>query len=240
MRIYEKIVMQWNGQSYVTIYSESYDYNGQVALLCGASTAQQNLQGEQSGFFSNAMGQAQQIFGNDSQVFNSLMKTFAPTVAAGPSQEGFSAGEKSNLNSQAITASGQAYKNAKAAVGNAEASQGGGMAVLPGGAKVGTDANLAISSANNTANQLGQITQADYDQGSKNYSQAVQGLAGAGNVFNSATGAEDAATSAGNAASNTANQVASENQSWLSSVTGALGGVVGAATTGGLGLLKKP
>lgn len=232
MKIYTRIVMQWDGNRYVTTESESFDYHGPVELLCGASTEQKNLQGEQSGFFSNAMGQAQQIFGNDSQVFNSLMKTFAPTVAAGPSQQGFSAGEKANLNSQAITQTGQAYKNAKSAVGNAEAAQGGGITVLPSGAKVGSDVNLAVGAANQTATELGQINQADYDQGNKNYNEAVQGLAGAGNVFNSATSSEDAATGAGNAAENTANQVASENQSWVQSVTGALGGIAGAAAGG--------
>lgn len=229
MQIFTKIVMQWDGHKYVTTESESFDYCGPVELCCGATAAQNNLANEQSSFFGNAVDQAQQIFGKDSTVFNSLMKTFAPTVAAGPSQQGFSAGEKSNLDSQAITQSGQAYKNAKAATGNAEAAQGGGMAVLPGGAKVGADANLAISSANNTANELGQINQADYDQGNKNYNEAVSGMAGASNVFNSATGASEGATGAGSAAASTANQVSQENQSWVQSVTGALGGIAGAA-----------
>lgn len=229
MKVYTRIVMQWDGNRYVTTESESFDYVGPVSLLCGATSAQNNLANEQSSFFSNAIQQSQQIFGKDSTIFNSLMKTFAPTVAAGPSQEGFSAAEKSNLQSQAITETGQAYKNAKAAVGNAEAAQGGGMSVLPGGARVGADINLATSAANQTANELGQINQADYDQGHKNYDEAVSGMMNAGNVFNSSTSAEEGATGAGNSAASTANQVAQENQSWVQSVTGALGGIAGAA-----------
>ena len=37
------------------------------------------------------------------------------------------------MNSQAITGVGQAYKNAKAAVGNQEAAVGGGNVTLPSG-----------------------------------------------------------------------------------------------------------
>lgn len=231
MKIYTRIKLQWDGTRYVLENSESFEYSGPVAKACGATGAQKTIQAQQQSFFGNAQQQAQQLFGNDSQVFGDLMKTFAPTVAAGPSQEGFSPGELSNLNSTAITATGQAYKNAKSAVGNAEAAQGGGISQLPGGAQVGADVGLAESAANQTATQLSGIKQADYTQGNANYDKAVAGLAGAPNVFNSSTGATDAAINAGTAASSSANQVAQENQSWVQSVTGALGGVAGAAAS---------
>ena len=109
--------------------------------------------------------QAQEVFGNSSQVFNQLLSTFAPIVAAGPSQQGFSQQELANLNSQAITGVGQNYKNAKEAVGEAEAAQGGGNLALPSGAEVGTDLSLASSAANQTSAEESQITAANYQTG---------------------------------------------------------------------------
>lgn len=232
MKIYTKLVLQWNegADKYLPVVEESYEYDGPVALCCGATGAQNTIQTGQMNAYTQMNQQAQAVFGQDSQVFNQLQSTFAPTVAAGPSQQGFSPTENANLQSQAITESGQAYKSAKSAVGEAVAAQGGGNnAALTSGTNTGIDINVADSAAANTANQLGQITQANYQTGRQNYDTAVAGLAGSTNVFNSATNAGNAATGAGSAASTTANQIATQNNSWIQSVTGALGGVAGAA-----------
>lgn len=178
------------------------------------------------------IGQAQQVFGNSSTVFNNLMSTFQPVVAAGPSQQGFSPTELSALNSQAITSVGQGYNNAKEALGDQLAGAGGGTSVLPGGVGIGVRDSLAENAANQTSSELNQITQADYATGRQNYLNAVQGEAAAPGVFGTSAGFAGEATGAGSSAANTANQIATQQNSWMQAVTGALGGVAGAATTG--------
>jgi hypothetical protein len=239
MRVITKAVYQWSDEriKYVKIYDEGYEYNGPVELTCGSTQAQNSIQGSQMSFLNQAQSQASTVFGGASQAFNSLMTAFAPTVAAGPSQQGFSQQQLSNLNSQAITQTGAAYKNAKEAVGEAQSSVGGGNTSLPSGTQTGEDLGLAESAANQTSSQLSQITQAGYQQGNQNYNAAVAGELNAPNVFNAATSASNAATGAGSAAASTANQIATQNQSWVGAVTGLAGALGGAALTGGLSTL---
>lgn len=207
--------------------------------MCGATGAQNAIEGQQQSFYGTMINQAQQVFGNSSQVFNNLMSTFQPIVAAGPNQQGFSATELSALNSQAITNVGQGYNNAKEAVGNSLAAQGGGTAVLPGGAGIGVQDSLAENAANQTSSELNQITQANYSTGRQNYLNAVQGEMAAPGVFGTAANFAGEATGSGTAAANTANQIATQQNSWVQAVTGALGGIAGAATTGGFNLLGQ-
>lgn len=231
MKIHVETVWAWSEESkqYTKISDKSYDYYGEVELACGASPDQEAVQDAQMGYMAQAASQSAAIFGADSQVYSSLMATFAPIVAAGPGQEGFSPAEKANLNSEAITETGQSYKNAKEAVGESQSSVGGGNTSLPSGTQTGEDLQLAESGANQTASELGQITQADYNQGNQNYNQAVAGEMAAPGVFNGATSAVNSLTGSSSAAGNTANQIAQENNSWVQGVTGALGGIAAAA-----------
>lgn len=224
--------IEWDGTRYVEVYSEGVEHEGPIALCCGASSQQTETYNQQTQLSQQIMQQGQQVFGSASQVFSDLVSSLAPTVAAGPNQEGFSQAEKSALNSQAITNAGVAYKNAKAATGNAIAAQGGGNTSLTSGANLGIQANLASSASQNTADQLNQINLNDYATGRQNYDTAVSDLTNSTNVFNAATNADNSATSALNGQANTANQIASQNNSWVNAVTGALGGIAGAATTG--------
>lgn len=205
--------------------------------MCGATSSQNQIENQQQSFYSTMIGQAQQVFGNSSTVFNNLMSTFQPVVAAGPSQQGFSPTELSALNSQAITSVGQGYNNAKEALGDQLAGAGGGTSVLPGGAGIGVRDSLAENAANQTSSELNQITQADYATGRQNYLNAVQGEAAAPGAFGASAGFAGEATGAGGAAASTANQIATQQNSWMQAVTGALGGIAGAATTGGFSLL---
>lgn len=219
---------------------QSYEYDGPVALCCGASAGQDAALASQTAMTQQFQQQATQVFGTSSTVANDLINTFSPTVEAGPSQKGFSAAEDANLKSQAITQTGQAYKNAKAAVGDAESAQGGGNAPdVTGGGKIGTDLNLASSAAASTSGELSQIDEANYQTGRQNYDTAVQGLAQAPNSFNAATGFDNAAANSANNESNTANQIATQNNSWMQAVSGALGAVGGAVASGGMSNLGK-
>src|ERR1700744_741925 len=153
-RIYTKIVYQWNGSEYVLDRSKTTCYysNSPLQLAFGASAAQNAAQQQQAAFATQSMQQASQVFGNSSTVFNDLVNTFAPTVAAGPNQEGFSAAEKANLQSQAITNSGQAYRNAAQAVGEAESAQNGGnFGDTMSGSTTGINLGIAENAAANTS-----------------------------------------------------------------------------------------
>src|ERR1700722_8571095 len=151
MRIFTKLEYHWDGEQYVLDNSEHFEYNGVVALLCGATKQQNQIAQSQQGFMTQAQQQASTVFGSSSQVFNTLQSTFAPIVAAGPSQQGFSQQQLSNLNSEAITQTGTEYKNEKEAVGNAEAAVGGGNTALPSGTTAATDEQLAANAGNQTA-----------------------------------------------------------------------------------------
>jgi hypothetical protein len=184
MKVYTSIKMQWDGTAYQRVSEQSYEYTGEVAQCCGATSAQNQIQNQQMSLSNEATSQAQSIFGSDSAAYNQLLNTFSPTVQAGPGQNGFSAQETANLDSQAITANGQAAKNAKQAAGEQQAAAGGGNTVLPSGTTAATDANIDTAIAGNTANELSGITQAGYAQGAKNYEEAAQGLEAAPGVFN--------------------------------------------------------
>jgi hypothetical protein len=199
--------------------------------MCGATSAQKAQQTATSSAYNTAVANAGQVFGASSSVFKDLMSSFAPTIAAGPSQNGFSGQTLSNLNSQAITQSGVEAKNEKAAAGNAAAATSPN-ADLPSGAATGTNLSIAENAGNQTASELSQIQLADEQQGNANYKTAVAGAESAPGVFSPATGATEAATSAGNTAGNAQTAVANANQSDWQLVAGALGGVASAATGG--------
>src|SRR5271165_5250658 len=232
MRIFTKLSLNIEDGSIIENETEWYDYLGPVAMLCGATSAQTTLQTQQMSAYTQMQQQASTEFGQANTVFQSLQNSFAPTVAAGPSQMGYSPAELSALNSAAITNTGTAYANAKAATGEALAGQNGGNTALPSGTTAGVDEALASQAANQTSTELNQIQQAGYAQGNANYNAATAGLAASPNVFGTSTGAGNAATGAGGAAGTTANQITQANNSWVGAVTGALGSIGGAAMGG--------
>lgn len=238
-KIYTKITWSLTDDGMVLDNADYSWYDGKIELACGATSAQNTVQAAQASAYTQMTQQASQVFGSSSQVFNQLQSTFAPTVAAGPSQQGFSAQEVGNLNSEAVTQGGVAARNAQQAAGESIAAQGGGNeAALQNGTNAGVKANIDVSAAENTANNLATITQNNYTQGNANYNAAVQGLAGSTNVYNASTSAGSAATGAGVASANTANQIATQNNSWMQAVSGALGAVGGSFASGGLSALE--
>ena len=208
--------------------------------MCGASSEQKEIEQKQSALLDQMMNQSQEVFGDSSQVFKDLQSSFSPIVAAGPNQNGFSPAEESALRSNAITETGQAYRNASTAVKEANAAFGSGNEFLPGGSEIGRDVQVANQGAAQTAGALNKIDLANAQTGRENYFEAAKGLAGTPEVFNPATGAGNAATNAGSAAAETANEIAQENNSWVSAVTGALGGIAGSAASGFMAPKPKP
>jgi hypothetical protein len=179
--------------------------------------------GQQSGLFTQMLNQSRDIFGASSNVFNQLMTSFAPIVAAGPNQYGFAVPQDINLRSGAISDIGTAVKNAQQASAEQAAAVGGGNVAIPSGARMAEQARINTAGGIETARELGQITQAGYNQGRQNWLSAVQGELAAPGVFNPATQAGSAANLAGQAAFNSENALKVKQGGW----GGALGGVLG-------------
>jgi len=196
-----------------------------VSGACGASSSQKQISQEQQQNFQTLAGQAQQVFGGSSQVFNDLTSSFAPIVAAGPGQSGFTAGELANLQSQAVTQGGIATRNVQQAAGERASAAGGGTTVLPSGATLGMNANIAEAGAAQTAGNLANINLQNAQLGRQNWMQAAGVLAGAPGVFNPATSAGSAGTSAGSSAMQGASTVQQANNAWVGDVMGVLGDV---------------
>jgi len=236
MRIYTKLEYHWNDAMgrYVLDSADSFEYNGIIAQACGATQGQKDVAASSTTFMNQAQQQAGTVFGASSQVFNGLMKTFAPIVAAGPSQRGFSAAEAANLKSQAITQTGQSYKNAKQALGENLAAAGGGNTALPSGVAANAALQLANAGASQTASELGQINEADYATGRQNYLSAVQGELSAPGVYNASSTSTGTAVNAGSEAATAQNDVAQADNSVLQGVLGAVGAIGGGIATGGM------
>jgi len=202
--------------------------------MCGASSQQKQIEQAQSNYYNTLTQQANQIFGYASSIFNELQSTFAPILAKGPNQEGFSDAEKQNLNNEITNDTGSSYKKAADAVNSQLAAQGGGDVPIISSSQNQVRQELATSAASQEAAERRQVTAADYATGRQNFLAAAGALSGATNVFNPATSAAGAATNAGSAAANTADQISQMNNSWINATIGALGGIAGAAAKGGM------
>lgn len=198
--------------------------------MCGASSDQKQIAQEQKQNFQTLSDQAGQVFGAGSQVFKDLTSAFEPVLAAGQGQSGYTPAELATLKSQAITQTGQQYRNASAAAGERAAAAGGGNALLPSGTQAGIQGNIAAAGANATSNALTGIDVQNAELGRQNWLQAASILGGAPGVFNPATSAAGASTAAGSDAMSGANAVQAANRQWVGDVTGVLGDAAGIAS----------
>jgi hypothetical protein len=223
----------------VVLECEAYEYEGPVELACGATASQVADEKAQQSLMTQLTQQSQEEFGSASSVFKDLNDTFAPIVAAGPNQQGFSAPEKAVLDSSAIANTGQAYRNASTAVKESNAAVGGGNIALPSGAEIGRNIEVANAGAAHTSDALNKIDQANYETGRDNYFRAAAGLEQAPSVLSTSNQAGGVAVDSGKAASDTANQIAQADNSWESAVIGGLSGIAGSVATGGMSNLAK-
>jgi hypothetical protein len=177
--------------------------------FCGGSVSSQekSAQATQAALTNTLTQQAQQIMGDSSKVFAQMFASFAPIVAAGPYQEGFSQAELANLNSQSVTQTGIAARKAMTAVKQAGAAYGGGNIALPGGARIGAETATANIAAQYGAQQLEQIKEQDYSQGRANFFEAASVLGGTPGEFATANQAGQVAVGAGSASAQTAEDI---------------------------------
>jgi hypothetical protein len=198
--------------------------------MCGASSSQNEIAQQQQQNFQTLQNQAGQVFGQSSQIFNQLNSAFSPILAAGPGQPGYTPAELSNLQSQAVTQGGIATRNAEQAAGERSAAQGGGTAVLPSGATLDMNANIAEAGAANTANSLAQINLNNAALGRQNWMQAAGVLAGAPSVYGEANSFNAGGTGAGQAAMGGASTVQQANQEGINDALGVVEAGAGVAS----------
>jgi hypothetical protein len=205
--------------------------------MCGANQQQQQISDAQQQMYQTLNSSYQTAFGQSQAITNALTAQFQPILAAGPGQQGFSAGENQSLNTSAAENIAQNYAAAQKATAQVLAARGGGNTLLPDS----TSANLIAQNANLAAQQRSQaqntITQANYAQGYQNWGQAANVLTSTAGLLNPNAYA-GSATGAGTAAANTANQIAQANNSVWNAAIGALGSVGGAALGNPSGIMS--
>lgn len=207
---------------------------------CGASGAQTSISNQQSNFYSTLNQNYQTEFGQNQAILSDLTSALKPIIAGGPNQQGFSASENAALNSQAINSTANGYKNAAQQVNDSMASKGGGNTFLPSGASTQANEELASAATQNLSNEELGITQANYEQGTKNFFGAEGELAGAsGSQESPLNGLASEVTSAGNSAMTDATDVNNANTAWEGQLGGLVGGLGGAVVTGGMSNLGK-
>lgn len=193
----------------------------------GPSAEQEETYKLQNEFTTQLMGEYSTLFSENQGILSNLTSTFTPILDAGPSQEGFSAGEKSTLNSQAIQGTAQTYQAAEQGLQSNLAGEGGGGEVaLPSGGADQLKEELATSAASNESNNLLGIQQADYQQGYQNWLEAAQELGQVSSLTNPEGQASVTNQASGNQGT-TANEITQADNSWM----GVVGGILGGATS---------
>jgi hypothetical protein len=222
MRVYTKIIMDWDGN---VLESESYEYNGPVAKCCGAPQGQQQLASAQSSYYNTLTSQAEAEYGLASSLASELKSEFDPIFAAGPSQKGWSAEEATAVNTNTLTTEGQATANALQASNLKTNALGGGNEYVPQGTvkELQTGINVSGAEATATAQQNNLIQ--NYEQGFKNYELAAQGLESVPSLYSGSTSAAGAANQGGSAAGQTYNEIAQEEYAPWGAALGAASSV---------------
>jgi len=196
--------------------------------MCGASQDQKDISAGQQEMYKTLNDAYKTTFGQQQNITGALTAAFLPILQAGPSQTGFAPGEENALRTQATENVATNYAQAQRATANILASQGGGNTLLPSSTSANLIArNAAAAAQARSQAQLG-ITQANYEQGYKNWQAATGALSTTANLINP-LGYAGQSTGAGSAAATTANQIAQANMSPWTAAIGALGGIGGAA-----------
>jgi hypothetical protein len=198
----------------------------------GPSETQKTLETEEANFYASQIKAYQTAYDKFQVLSDTLNAQFAPILAKGPNQFGFSDEEVNNLNAIATEGNARNYAKAKQALQNTVAAQGGGTSNvnLTSGATNQYQEQLASEAAGVQSGQEQQIQQAGYDLGRNEWGEAVRGTEdlAAGWNPNSFSGS---ANNAAGTANSEANTLISEQNSIWGSVLGALGGIGGMAAS---------
>lgn len=210
--------------------------------MCGPTDAEAELQQNQIDFYHRLAAQDTAVFGQDQSILNQLQSVYAPILAAGPSQYGYTPDQENVLKTQAATGTAQAYQQASRALTEKQAALGGGDTYLPSGVNMQQQAQLASAAAAQRANQNLAIKTQGYEQGNKNFMAATNALLNTSGQLNP-TGYAGVSNTGGSDAASTAETLAAQQTSWMAPVLGAVGSVAGAGLGGylkGLGGSAAP
>lgn len=203
--------------------------------MCGGpSSTQLDLQSEEADFYRTQVQAYNNAYSNFSSLQTKLNDQFAPILAKGINQYGFSDAEDQTLRTQATEGTATEYAKAQKALNEGIATQGGGTNSIntnSGPSTMARESLAATGAATQSAEDLS-ITEAGYEQGRQNFNAAATGeeeLAAGWNP-NSFAGS---ATSAAGTANSEANTITQQQESVWGSVLGALGGVASNVTYGG-------
>lgn len=203
--------------------------------MCGGPTGTQaQLQSEEAQFYQTQIQAYNAAYGKYTDLTNAIQQQFAPILAAGPGQYGYTTPEDAALRTQATEGTAQNYAAASRALAQRTAAQGGGTSNVnaTGGPATAENARLAGLAAQTESQQQLGITTSGYDLGRQMWQNAITGTQQLAQGWNPNQFA-GSTTSAGGLASSEANTIAQQQQSAWGSVLGALGGVAKDASLGG-------
>jgi hypothetical protein len=203
--------------------------------MCGPSHSEERLQGKSESFASMLQANYGLLFGAQKGVLDAINRSLSPTLAAGPSQQGFAAPQLAAMQTGAINAAGAAARAARQAVANFGAGRGSSSG-LESGVQKQLEASVASSSANQLATAENRITQANYEQGNANYWRAQGGMEALAQGY-SPNAAETGAISENQAAFSQAHEINEERNQMAQTIAGGLTGLAGKAlsfATGGI------
>jgi hypothetical protein len=194
-----------------------------------STPGQQQIAGSQHQFMDTLQSDFGTAFSGQQNIISGLTKSLQTTLAAGPSQYGFSAPQTTALDTLATTQNATNYAQAKAAAAQASAAAGG-SSILPTGAAAGTQAQIASNAANAQSNAILGIQEKGYEQGNANYQSAVKNLQGTAGLENP-SGLAGEANTAGNDAFGSATTLFKQELAAnpLPQVGGLVGSLAGAA-----------
>lgn len=201
--------------------------------MCGATAEQKSMQAKQAAFYDVMTKNYNEAFGKHAAILDAMTAVLKPIVDKGPNQRGFSAEERTALDTKATESTAQNFSHAREAMANSIASRGGSD-FIPSGVDLQIGEDLAAVGAQQKTALDNQIELADWDTGRKQWSAATAALGGVASEFNP-TGISNSANNAGEAAATTANQIAAASNSIWGSVIGGLSGIAGAAVGGWTG-----
>jgi len=221
-KIITKAVLDMRTMQWIPELEESYVYLGEIAL-CKETDAQKESAQTLTNLTNQLQGVFAQNFGAQTAIMNNINNSIKATIAAGPSQYGYSAQEDAALRTQADTGTAQAYRQASQATNEQLAAVGGGNTFLPSGTAAVLKANNANAAAARRSNQNLAITSAGWQQGNQNYNNAVGFGAQQEQILNPAAYSSQA-LSGGTAAFNANTTIANEP-----TTGGVIGGILGSA-----------
>jgi hypothetical protein len=196
--------------------------------MCGPTSQETAISGEQQQFFQNLSNEYNTVFGENQNIVGALTNAFTPILRAGPSQTGFSPAEEQNLQTANTQNVATDYAQAQKATAQQLAARGGGNSLLPSS----VNANILAANTNAAAAQRAagqnQITQANYAQGYQNWQSAANALTNTAGLVNPTSYAGQV-TGAGQTAMGSATEMAQQKFSPWSAALGVLGSVGGAA-----------